>query len=137
MFLTTNISKHKNQKMWVKTSLDWQRPTRTAPRTNVNLCWNYPQPGAVFAGVSSSPVPSLRKPTSPPSGPSAGVRSAVASGRPRLRLGGLLAWSTGGRLSWLCPRHPSSPRRLPLLRARRGWRCSLGIGAPTRRTWSS
>lgn len=49
---------------------------------------------------------------------------------------GLPASSTGGRLSWLRPQHPSSPHLLPLLRARRGWWCSLGIGALARRTWS-
>lgn len=58
------------------------------------------------------------------------------TGRSELVSWGLPACSTGDRLSWLRPQHPSSPHLLPLLQARRGWWCSLGIGALARRTWS-
>lgn len=56
MFLTNYFLKvQKPQKGWWKPSLDGQRPTGKALLTNVNLRWNYPQPGCVFAQVSSPP----------------------------------------------------------------------------------
>lgn len=65
--------------------------------TNLNLRWIYPQPGAVAFGRGSSSGLPINPPSS--AGPSVGDGWTEASRRSRLRLGGLLAWSTGGRLS--------------------------------------